>query len=179
MSTEPDMSAAEYALGTLEGDERDAFLQRLAASEALQAEVERWHHYLTALEGDVAIAPDPDDWTAIAGRLGFDTKGTRTAREQAGAWIPFEPKVEIKFLQVDPITEARTALLRMEPDSVSAAHPHDQEEHCIVLDGEVTLDDHHLSKGDLHIAPSGTQHSAIYSKGGCLLLLRWEPRAAA
>src|SRR5580658_8159613 len=48
--TDPDMNAAEYALGTLESDERIAFLEQLAASEAVQAEVERWQAYLAPLE---------------------------------------------------------------------------------------------------------------------------------
>jgi quercetin dioxygenase-like cupin family protein len=179
VDNDPDLSAAVYALGALEGEERSAFLRRLEASEALQAELDYWRQRLAPLEPCTETAePDASQWAAIARRLGFVTTGTRSARERTGIWVPYEPGVEIKYLRVDPVSAARTALLRVRPGSTCGSHAHDQTEHCVVLDGEVTLDDHRLTKGDLHIAPAGTVHSTIHSEGGCLLLLQWEPKAA-
>ena len=178
MDSDTDLSAAIYALGALEGEERSAFLRQLEANELLQAEVARWQNRLASLDLATETAePDRADWEMIARRLGFTTSGTRTVHEQAGAWVRLEPGVEIKYLQVDPVSAARTALLRIEPGRKASGHTHDQTEHCVVLEGDVTLDDHRLTKGDLHIAPAGTVHSAVRSEGGCLLLLQWEPKA--
>jgi quercetin dioxygenase-like cupin family protein len=179
VDTDPDLSAAIYALGAIEGEERSAFLRKLEANETLRAELELWQNRLAALErGTETVEPQASNWAAIAHRLGFPTAGTRSALERAGVWIRCEPGVEIKYMQVDPSTAARTALLRMRPGSTSGSHHHDQTAHCVVLDGEVMIDDHRLTKGDLHIAPAGTLHSTIRSEGGCLLLLRWESKAA-
>lgn len=171
-----DLTAAIYALGSLDANERRDFARTLETSPAQQSMVEDWQIRLAPLDSSAGfVEPDPADWHGIARRLGIVTSGTRTAREQAGAWIRLGPGVEIKHLQVDPVSAARTALLRLQPGSVATAHLHDQTEHCIVLEGDVTMDGHLLTKGDFHIAPAGTMHSAVRSQGGCLLFLRWEP----
>jgi len=175
-----DVRAAVFALGLLEGEERAAFLRELENSENLQDEVELWQTRLAQLEiGRDALEPDPADWAMITQRLGFSSSGTRTAREREGVWIAYEPGIEIKYLQVDPTSAARTALLRMQAGAVASSHPHDQTEHCLVIEGDVTLDDHDLVKGDLHVAPVGTVHGSVRTKGGCLLLLRWDPNTTA
>ena len=177
MDGDHDLSAAAYALGALEGEERSAFLRKLEASEALQEEVQLWQNRLAQLESFTEmVEPDASDWHAVSRQLGFTTSGTRSIHEHEAIWIHFEPGVDIKYLQVDPVSAARTALLRMEPGCSVSSHPHDQTEHCVVLQGDVTLDQHRLSRGDLHIAPAGTLHSEIHSEGGCLLLLHWEPK---
>ncbi len=180
MSSETDLSAGLYALGTLDGEERRLFEEALAGNPALETEVEHWQVRLAPLEPVAEeVAPDPGSWNAIASRLGLSTRGTRTVHQSKNVWILFEPGVEIKYLHVDPDSSERTALMRVEPGSSCAPHFHDQTEHCIVLDGDLQLDDHSLLKGDLHIAPAGTDHARITSKDGALLLLRWEAKAAA
>jgi len=175
---DPDVSAAVFALGVLEGEERAAFLRALESDENLQAEVELWQMRLAQLETRRdEMEPDGAEWNMIARRLGFSTTGTRSIREREGIWISCEPGIDIKYLQVDPASAARTALLRMAPGSVLTSHPHDQTECCVVIEGDVTLDEHRLGKGDLHVAPAGTVHRAVSTNGGCLLLLRWDPRS--
>jgi anti-sigma factor ChrR (cupin superfamily) len=180
VNNDPDVDAAVFALGVPEGEDRAALLREVATREDFQAEVELWQMRLAQLEtGRDTIQPDPADWEMISRRLGFSTTGTRLAREREGIWVSYEPGVDIKFLQVDPTSALRTALLRMEPGAISASHQHEQTEYCVVIDGDVMLDDHRLVKGDLHIAPAGTMHSTISTKGGCLLLLRWDPQSPA
>jgi anti-sigma-K factor RskA len=48
----PDMTAAELALGVLDGEERAAALRRTLADPAFAAEVARWRRYLSALFAD-------------------------------------------------------------------------------------------------------------------------------
>ncbi|MDQ2879107.1 MAG: anti-sigma factor, partial [Pseudomonadota bacterium] len=45
----PDVTAAELALGLLEGDDRSAALRRVLADRAFAADVDRWRTYLSQL----------------------------------------------------------------------------------------------------------------------------------
>ena len=49
MTDEPDLQAAELALGVLDGEERAAALRRVLAEPAFAAEVERWRLYFAQL----------------------------------------------------------------------------------------------------------------------------------
>lgn len=49
---EPDLTAAELALGVLDGEERAAALRRVVADPAFAREVERWRQYLAELFAD-------------------------------------------------------------------------------------------------------------------------------
>jgi anti-sigma-K factor RskA len=62
----PDMTAAELALGLLEGTERAAALRRLASEPGFAAEVERWRDWLGALFAYWPAVTAPD---AVAARV--------------------------------------------------------------------------------------------------------------
>lgn len=65
-----DMSAAEYALGTLSAAERLDFERRLTSDADLRRALERWQARLSPLSGALApVAPPPDLWSAIEGAL--------------------------------------------------------------------------------------------------------------
>jgi anti-sigma-K factor RskA len=68
----PDMTAAELALGLLDGDERAAALRRMLADPAFAREVEDWRDRLGGLFDDYREVPAPD---AVAARLA--TPGAR------------------------------------------------------------------------------------------------------
>jgi len=64
---DPDLLAAEYALGALDGAEREAVRARAEADPAFGRAVEAWNHRLTPLSrltGDAV--PPPDLWARIA-----------------------------------------------------------------------------------------------------------------
>lgn len=72
----PDITAAELALGLLEGDERDAALRRLARDPGFAAEVERWRDWLAALFAAwPAVAPP----ATVAARIEASLDGRDTA----------------------------------------------------------------------------------------------------
>ncbi len=180
MSNEAELGAGLYALGAIEGEERRLFEAELARDPALRAEIERWQTQLAALEpASLELAPDPGSWSAVAHRLGFSAEGARTVYQGSKIWVAFGPGMEIKYLQVDPVSAERTALVRVQPGSGCPPHFHEQTEHCIVLDGAVELDGHALAGGDLHITPAGSDQGSFTSKEGALLLLRWAAKAAA
>ena len=56
---DPDMTAAELALGLLDGEERAAALRRVLADPAFAREVEDWRHRLVGLFDDYRSVPAP------------------------------------------------------------------------------------------------------------------------
>ncbi len=62
----PDMTAAELALGLLDGEERAAALRRVLADPDFAREVEDWRHRLTGLFDDYVEVPAPE---SVAARL--------------------------------------------------------------------------------------------------------------
>lgn len=70
----PDMTAAELALGVLDGAERDAALRRLVDEPAFAAEVERWRDWLAALFADWPSIEAP---AAVATRIDASLDGAR------------------------------------------------------------------------------------------------------
>ena len=106
-------------------------------------------------------------------------EGTITMRAEDGAWRDYSPGVTIKVLREEPGARRSTFLIRMAPGSHVPVHPHAEEEHCLVLEGEVFLGDHVIREGDWHVALPGSTHFDFRSKSGCLLLIRAEtPRYA-
>lgn len=62
----------------------------------------------------------------------------------------------------------------MEPGSRVPVHSHTQEEHCLVLEGEVRIGEHIMRSGDFHVALPGTAHEDFRTTTGCLLFIRAE-----
>src|SRR6478752_4202357 len=59
--TDPDMAAAELALGVLDGEERGAALRRVLSEPGFAVDVERWRGYLAALfDLWPEVQPSPD-----------------------------------------------------------------------------------------------------------------------
>lgn len=65
-----DMLAAEYALGVLQGEARDAFARRLAGDPGLAASVRFWEEHFAQLVGEIAPVTPPQHMLArIESRL--------------------------------------------------------------------------------------------------------------
>lgn len=100
--------------------------------------------------------------------------GTMTTRAHEGIWQDYSPGVQIKKLHQEPKLSSMTFLVRMAPGSVFPVHDHAQEEHCLVLEGEISIGEHILCAGDWHVALPGSTHRNSTSRTGCLLLVRTE-----
>ncbi len=94
-----------------------------------------------------------------------------TVRAGDGDWIRLTPKIEKKILFVDHQRNMETYLLRAEAGAEMPGHYHEQNEYCIVLEGDVSFDDIALSAGDFHFAPQGSWHGAASTRGGALVYL--------
>ena len=84
---EPDVTAAELALGLIDGDERAAALRRQLAEPAFAREVERWRAHFSTLFANVPeIAPPAEVEQRVMVRL--DRSSGRAARPSPGLWRP-------------------------------------------------------------------------------------------
>ena len=96
--------------------------------------------------------------------------GYITVRSDAGQWMDFLPHVQVKVLHSDG--RYNSILLRMAPGSSLPAHFHEDDEECVVLDGQVRIGNVGVSAGDYHLALSGSRHGELRSDTGALLFLR-------
>lgn len=94
-----------------------------------------------------------------------------TIRAGEGGWQELLPKIHAKLVHTDG--QAQSYLVRLEPGAVAPAHPHPNDEECLVLEGELDIGDIHLRAGDYHVARGGAQHGETVSRSGCLLYLRY------
>lgn len=102
-----------------------------------------------------------------------------TVRDQEGAWIEIAPKIKKKLLYLNPETGTESYLLKAEPGAETPAHFHEHDEHCVVLDGELTFGDGiHLEAGDYHFAPKGSEHGMARTDVGALVYIQTRQQGA-
>jgi anti-sigma factor ChrR (cupin superfamily) len=170
--------AAEYVLGLLDAVERDALERRMADAPAARDAVSAWTRRLMPLHASTPPeAPPPALWAAIQARTGA-AEAASVRRQTEGVWLSVARGVSMRMLHVDPVAGTRSAVMRMQPDSVVPAHEHDMLEECYVIDGSIRIGSSEYSAGDHVLGPYGTIHHAIMSASGATLLLHWSPTAA-
>ncbi|MEZ5399523.1 MAG: dimethylsulfonioproprionate lyase family protein [Bryobacteraceae bacterium] len=110
------------------------------------------------------------------GRGGFQDAlpGYAILKREERLWTqtPFDG-VEVLTLAYDKQTSIATNLLRMAPGSVYPNHHHSVGEQCWVIEGDLRQVDGSMSvrAGDFFLAKPGTDHGAITTETGCLLLI--------
>jgi anti-sigma-K factor RskA len=80
---DPDMTAAELALGLLDGEERAAALRRVLADPAFARDVEEWRQRLAGLFDDYPEVAAPE---SVAARLAQPDRPALPARAPARRW---------------------------------------------------------------------------------------------
>jgi anti-sigma-K factor RskA len=86
---ERELNAAEYALGTMTGEERARFEEALRSDAELRAAVDRWNARLAPLAEAVApVAPSPGVWRRIEAMIGVTPPAGATsgATSRLGLW---------------------------------------------------------------------------------------------
>jgi quercetin dioxygenase-like cupin family protein len=63
-------------------------------------------------------------------------------------------------------------IYRLEPGAMIPAHAHQQDEECMMLQGEVFLGDMLLRAGEYQLAPAGSQHGVVSTDVGGTLFVR-------
>lgn len=93
-------------------------------------------------------------------------------RADDGDWLPLEPGIEIKPLYRSPQNGRITALWKVEAGTNVAAHDHEQDEECLVLEGEIVVNGVSIRAGDYLLGKTGQPHPVIECPRGALLLVR-------
>jgi len=167
--------AAEYALGTLAGAERDQFVEEMAQDPALEKLVAEWEQRLSPLNERIEpMKPPADLWAKIDaevdGLTSFEANAVNV-RASEGDWQQLLEGVDRKILFRDPAAGTESYLLRFAPGASIPAHEHRLSEHCLMIEGEVVIDGRRFGPGDFQAIPAGTPHPAIVSEGGALVFI--------
>lgn len=175
--------AAEYVLGTLDGEDRQRFAEALARDPELRAQVEEWEVRLQGLgQGAASVEPSAGLWDKIEVTLDApDTErpASVTVHASDGEWQQLAEGIEKKVLYFDKIARSESYLLRVAAGAQLPSHKHRSTEECIVLEGSFDIGDIHLEAGDFHVMEADTRHPVIYSEHGGTAYIRGELRQAS
>ena len=87
-------------------------------------------------------------------------------------WVDLSPTSKKKTLRIDRENGTELCLLRMQAGTAVGRHHHDVDELCLVLEGDLTIDDIEMTAGDFHFAPMGSWHDQVSTQNGALILLQ-------
>ncbi len=167
-------AAALYSLGALSLEETREFEQHLAAGcEVCRAEVRAYGDVAADLPLATAeVQPPPDLRRRVLERIAEPAPRMHVVRHTEGKWRPTPfPGVSAKTLYFDPATSMVTNLLKLEPGASYPPHRHAQVEQCLVIEGDIRLDDVVLGPGDYSRNDALSDHDRIQTRDGCLLLI--------
>lgn len=95
----------------------------------------------------------------------------QTTRAGQMGWEPLADGIS-RCLLAPPQTATRAAyLVRLAPGAAAPAHRHGLAEECMLLEGEMFLDDLLLFGGDFQLARAGGEHHEASSEHGVLLVV--------
>ena len=116
------------------------------------------------------IAPEPapaNDRPALAPEV----DAFLYLRRAEGDWVTFRPGVSVKTLSVDPVTQRRMALVRMDAGTALPPHRHIDVEEVFVLAGDCQIEPEHvLYAGDYFKAEAGSWHDMTVTQEGTTFL---------
>ncbi len=185
--------AALYALGLLQGQEKEAF-EKLVAEGCTTCQAVKDFQKVASLLGTAAIpVPPPSSLRATLLKRIAAEKGARQQESMAkpagpleetgltfirsvdNLWKEILPGILLKPLFLDKAHGRMTALARMAPHSRYAPHKHTAPEEFYVLEGTCFIGGQLLHEGDYHRAEVGTVHHETSTENGCLMLMIFSP----
>ena len=97
-----------------------------------------------------------------------------TLRNNEGKWVEAMPGAYYKVLHNDAsgLDGLMSYLIKLEPGVEMEGHEHPFDEECLMLEGDLTLGDITLNKGDFHYASAGAVHGSVSTQKGCIAFLR-------
>ncbi|MBL0729027.1 cupin domain-containing protein [Piscinibacter sp. HJYY11] len=92
---------------------------------------------------------------------------TLTVRDAEAGWPEFAPGIRRRVLWAH---DGQAALLyRAEAGAAVPRHSHGHDEECLLIDGELFLDDVLLQAGDYQLAPAGSGHQLTHTDTGVVI----------
>jgi len=167
-----DVIAAEYVLGLTRSEQRKAIEERLNSDVDLHTCVQRWQDEFAILDAESGETVPNDLFQSVLARIeseGAHLPGSITLRAAEAGWLEMSEGVTYRMLREDRTIGRQSFLLRIEPGTVYQSHSHDEDEECLVIEGDLHFGDLELCAGDYHVALKGTIHPAARTVQGCLL----------
>ena len=159
----------DYVLGNMTPEERASMEHaRRYDPELDQAikDVEDSLAPLTLAAGE--ISPPAGLWNRIEAAIGSEREALagRVIVELAeGQWQPVAPGIDAKTMW-----NSRTTLLRCAAGAILPDHMHDDEEHLLVLSGDLVIGGRTFNGGDYIHSGSGFDRFLHMTRTGCLIL---------
>ncbi|MCA9499966.1 MAG: cupin domain-containing protein [Nitrospirales bacterium] len=186
--------AALYALGLLQGQEKDTFEKLVTEGCTTCQAVKDFQKVANFLGTAATPVPPPSSLRATllkriaaeqethqqalrakpAGPL--EDAGLTFVRSVDDLWKEILPGILLKPLFLDKAHGRMTALARMAPHSRYAPHKHTAPEEFYVLEGTCFIGGQLLHEGDYHRAEVGTVHHETSTENGCLMLMIFSPK---
>ncbi|MEX0830507.1 MAG: cupin domain-containing protein [Nitrospirales bacterium] len=187
--------AALYALGVLEGKEKEGFEKLVAEGCATCQAVKDFQNVANLLGTSATSMTPPSSLRAtILERIAAERQsepvkptalsessgqsgdtGFTFVRSQDEGWRAIGPGIRVKLLSFDPTQRRMTVLARMDPHSSFTPHEHTAPEEFYVLEGTCLIGGQLLQVGDYHRAETGTFHHETSTEDGCLMLTMFSP----
>ncbi len=97
-----------------------------------------------------------------------------TLRPNEGEWVKAMPGAYFKIVHDhgNGLDGLLSYLIKLEPGFSMQGHNHPFDEECLMLEGDLTLGDITLHKGDFHFAPAGGMHGNVSTQQGCMAYIR-------
>jgi len=126
------------------------------------------YHVVPAGEPSQALASDGGARLYLREALLPDAAGPAYTVPEAGAvWVDFAPGIRRRLLWSSGPQAAM--LYHALPGATVPRHGHGHDEECLMLEGELFLDEVLLRPGEYQLAPAGSVHEAVSTDTGVLL----------
>jgi quercetin dioxygenase-like cupin family protein len=167
-------AAALFALGSVDGAEREMLRARVVEDKAFAGLVSDWDNRLAPLlpDGESAF---PDGLLAkiesVIDAAGFELPGTVTKRAGEGEWTQVYPGLNIKVLNKIEQLNRQTIMVRLDAGCEFHSHEHSQDEEIYMISGDLIIGELTLGPGDFHVARMGRKHPLHRTKTGCVCII--------
>jgi hypothetical protein len=163
--------AIDIVAGGRDPDARRALVADLPHAPQLAAAVAALEAALApmAVRGGTVPPPDGvlDRVEAVLDAEAAITAYAHNIRLDDPGWVEVVPGVLKRQLW-----DAHTFLARLEPGCAFPPHDHPWTEHCLVVSGDMIVDDVVFGPGDYHAPRAGSRHGDLRTEKGLLLLVR-------
>jgi hypothetical protein len=172
MSNDDDVD--DFVLGALRGVQRDVVSRKRLYYKDFDSEIQALEALLSALT-PAAAGPVPGNslWQQVCSVLTQQPSGDADGSFAYldGTWDHHGPGIETKLLWSDKVL-----LIRCEPGASEDRHPQpeDEDEHIIVIAGDLVIGGRQLGVGDYVQIPAGVVHPPMHTLTGCLIFTEYQ-----
>lgn len=110
-------------------------------------------------------------FSRVRKQVGF-SDGVETLRAGGGDWRVLRERVHLKVLKRDDATGLANYLVRYLPGGRVERHPQRYVEECMLVSGDLRIDDIDMQPGDLQFAHPGCEHGPLSTINGALVFVR-------